>query len=75
MSLDVFLRHRLGAFALDAAFSTQGRVTALFGPSGAGKSSVVRAVAGLMRPAAGRIAAGGHVVLDTDKGEIGRAHV
>ena len=67
MSLDVVLRHRLGAFALDTAFSTRGRVTALFGPSGSGKSSVVRAVAGLMRPAEGRIAAAGHVLLDTGK--------
>jgi molybdate transport system ATP-binding protein len=65
MSLEIVLRHRLGAFALDAAFTTHGRVTALFGPSGAGKSSVVRAVAGLMRPRDGRIAVGGRVLVDT----------
>ena len=32
MSVEIFLRHRHGAFALDVAFETQGAVTALFGP-------------------------------------------
>ena len=43
MSVEVFLRHRRGAFALDVGFVVQGGVTALFGPSGAGKSSIVSA--------------------------------
>ena len=43
-------RGRLGAFALDAAFSVPARgVTALFGPSGCGKTTVLRCVAGLRR--------------------------
>ena len=67
--LEVALRHSLGAFALDVAFAapTPG-VTALFGPSGAGKSSVVDAIAGLLRPRAGRIAVDGVVFLDTAAG-------
>ncbi|MDE2184307.1 MAG: molybdenum ABC transporter ATP-binding protein [Alphaproteobacteria bacterium] len=65
MSLEVRINHRLGGFALAAEFSTGGRVTALFGPSGAGKSSIVRAVAGLLRPDEGRIAVDGAVLVDT----------
>lgn len=40
---------------LDLAFAAPGGVTALFGPSGAGKTSILRAVAGLATPDAGRI--------------------
>ncbi|HET8540237.1 MAG TPA: ABC transporter ATP-binding protein [Anaeromyxobacter sp.] len=44
------------------------RVTVLFGPSGAGKTTVLRALAGLDRPEAGRIAFDGEVWLDTAAG-------
>jgi molybdate transport system ATP-binding protein len=64
MSLDVFLRHRVGAFALDAAFVARGNVTALFGPSGSGKSTIVAAIAGLLRPRQGRIVLDGRVLSD-----------
>ncbi len=65
MTVDVFLRHRHGAFALDVSFAAQSGVTALFGPSGAGKSTIVGAIAGLLRPQEGRIAVNGRVLLDT----------
>ncbi|MCU0946117.1 MAG: molybdenum ABC transporter ATP-binding protein [Rubritepida sp.] len=66
MTLSVSLSHRLGDFSLDLAFAAPGPgVVALFGPSGAGKSTVVRAVAGLLRPARGRVAVGDAVLLDT----------
>ncbi|MBU6298525.1 MAG: molybdenum ABC transporter ATP-binding protein, partial [Alphaproteobacteria bacterium] len=65
MSLDVVLRHRYGGFTLDASFSAERGVTALFGPSGAGKSTIVGAIAGLLRPQQGRIAVNGRVLLDT----------
>lgn len=69
MSLDVELRHRFGAFALDVAFKTeQAGVTALFGQSGVGKTSVINAIAGLFRPDEGRIVIAGRVVLDTKAG-------
>lgn len=69
MSAEVRIRHRLGDFTLDVAFSgAAGGVTALFGPSGSGKTSIVHALAGLMRPQQGRIALEGHVVLDTEAG-------
>jgi molybdate transport system ATP-binding protein len=64
--LEVALRHRFPGFALDVAFdSPEAGVTALFGPSGCGKSTVLAAVAGLLRPEAGRVALDGAVLLDT----------
>jgi molybdate transport system ATP-binding protein len=65
MSLHVDIRHRLGAFSLDAAFETSGRLTALFGPSGSGKTSLVNLIGGLLRPDEGRIVADGRVLADT----------
>ncbi|PWR19031.1 molybdenum ABC transporter ATP-binding protein [Zavarzinia compransoris] len=67
MSLDLDLLHRAGDFTLEVAFRAEGRVTSLFGPSGAGKSTVVNAIAGLLRPARGRIAVDGTVLLDTER--------
>jgi molybdate transport system ATP-binding protein len=69
MSVEVEIKHRFGAFALDVAFKTErAGITALFGPSGAGKTSIVNAVAGLFRPQEGRIVIAGRVVLDTKAG-------
>ena len=65
MTLSVNVRHRLGAFAIDAAFETAGRLTALFGTSGSGKTSVINLIGGLIKPAAGRIAVDGRVLVDT----------
>jgi molybdate transport system ATP-binding protein len=66
MTLSVTLDHRFGDFALDLAFAAPAGLTALFGRSGAGKTSVVNAVAGLLRPAAGRVAVGARVLTDTE---------
>lgn len=68
MSLSVDITHRQGDFALQIAFEAPGGITALFGRSGAGKSTVVNAVAGLLRPRAGRIALSGTPLLDTRAG-------
>lgn len=65
MSLVVDIRHRLGAFSLEAAFSSDGGVTALFGRSGSGKTSLIRIIAGLTRPADGRVQLDGDVLVDT----------
>ncbi len=56
MTLTLDVKHRLGAFALDAQFTAGKGVTALFGRSGSGKTSLVRIIAGLMRPDHGTLA-------------------
>ncbi|WP_245906091.1 molybdenum ABC transporter ATP-binding protein [Teichococcus aestuarii] len=66
--LEVALRHRLGAFALEAEFTAPAGVTVLFGPSGSGKSSILAAVAGLLRPAEGRVALAGAPLTDMAAG-------
>ena len=56
----------LRSFELELALEVD-RTVALVGPSGAGKTSVLRAIAGLVRPPRGRIALGDDVWLDTDR--------
>jgi molybdate transport system ATP-binding protein len=65
---DVKAQLSLGAFQLDAAFTGAERVTALFGPSGAGKSTILRIIAGLLRPDEGRIVLAGRTVFDSAAG-------
>jgi molybdate transport system ATP-binding protein len=66
--LEVELHHRLSRLELDVALSTNGETIALVGPSGAGKSTILRAIAGLIRPARGRVVHGSRVLLDTERG-------
>ena len=68
MSLEVSVAHAQGAFTLDAAFRTRGRLTALFGPSGSGKTTLVDAIAGLVRVRRGNVRVDGATLLDTDAG-------
>jgi len=68
VSAEITVHHRQGAFVLDVAFTAGRGVTALFGPSGAGKTSIVRVLAGLTRPAQGRVVLEGRTVLDTEAG-------
>jgi molybdate transport system ATP-binding protein len=68
MMLEVSVRRRLGAFTLDAAFHSDGGVTALFGRSGSGKTSVLNAIAGLLRPERGRVALDGETLFDAAAG-------
>ena len=68
MSVSVHIQQRLGDFALDVAFDSEGGVTALFGPSGSGKTSVINAIAGLNKPDTGRIQLGGRVLYDSGDG-------
>jgi molybdate transport system ATP-binding protein len=65
MNLSVAIRARLSdQFALDVAFLAPPGVTILFGESGSGKTTVLRAVAGLLRPEAGSISVGPRVLFD-----------
>lgn len=68
MSLSVEITHKLGALDLNIAFQAPPGVTALFGRSGTGKTTVINAVAGLLRPTAGRIALSGDTLFDSDTG-------
>ncbi len=58
--------HPLRTFALELALDV-GDTVALVGPSGAGKTSVLRALAGLVRPPTGTIALGDDVWLDSER--------
>lgn len=60
--IEVDIKHKLGAFALNATFNAPDGVAALFGRSGSGKTSIINAIAGLSRPIAGRIALNGRVL-------------
>ena len=65
MSLSVAIRASLSEqFSLDVAFSAPPGVTILFGESGSGKTTVLRAVAGLLRPEAGSVSVGPRVLFD-----------
>jgi molybdate transport system ATP-binding protein len=66
--LDVRLVKRLPGFTLDAEWTADGGVAALFGPSGAGKTLTLQCLAGLLRPDAGRIVVDGRVLFDGTTG-------
>ena len=66
-TLRIDLDHALRAFALEVGLEVGRETVALVGPSGAGKTSVLRAVAGLTRPA-GRVALDGETWLDSAAG-------
>jgi molybdate transport system ATP-binding protein len=67
--LRVDARTALGTLGLDVALHVApGECVALAGPSGAGKTSVLRVIAGLRRPDAGRVTCGDVVWLDTAAG-------
>jgi molybdate transport system ATP-binding protein len=69
--LRVDVSKRLGDFAIEASFASEGRVTGLFGASGAGKTSLINMIAGLLRPDRGVIAVDGETLDDTST----RTHV
>src|SRR5919199_4321660 len=67
--LRVDARTALGTLGLDVALHVApGECLALAGPSGAGKTSVLRVIAGLRRPDAGRVTCGDVVWLDPAAG-------
>lgn len=67
-ALQVEVEQRL-PMALSGAFACgAGDLLALVGPSGAGKTSMLRALAGLMRPQRGRVEVAGEVWFDSARG-------
>lgn len=67
MALEVAITKSLPGFTLDVSFSADREPVGLLGASGAGKTMVLRAIAGLVRPDAGRIVLDRHVLFDSDK--------
>ncbi len=53
--LEVNLRHRVGALDLSIELELTHSWTVLFGPSGSGKTTILRTIAGLVRPDEGRV--------------------
>ncbi|MBO9447587.1 molybdenum ABC transporter ATP-binding protein [Ruegeria sp. R14_0] len=68
MSLSVRLQHDLNDLRLDLSFDAPPGVTVLFGRSGSGKTTIVNAVAGLLKPMAGRVSIDGWNLFDTERG-------
>lgn len=64
MSLVCRIQHPLTHFELVVELNVQPGVTILLGPNGAGKSSLLRLLAGLQRPRAGRIHLGEQTLFD-----------
>ncbi|MBA3015782.1 MAG: ATP-binding cassette domain-containing protein [Proteobacteria bacterium] len=62
------LRSRGRSFELNCSFSSKEQFVVLFGASGSGKTTTMRAVAGLERPDAGMIIAGGRTLFDSNTG-------
>jgi molybdate transport system ATP-binding protein len=62
--LSVELGIPLRSFRLELSLLVAGETLALVGPSGAGKSTVLRAIAGLLRPQSGRVALDDEVWFD-----------
>jgi ABC-type sulfate/molybdate transport systems ATPase subunit len=69
MALRLSFTHPLRSFRASADLTVErGETVALVGPSGAGKTTVLRVVAGLLRPAEGIVALDDLVLLDTHRG-------
>nr|WP_246852367.1 ATP-binding cassette domain-containing protein [Patulibacter sp. SYSU D01012] len=67
MRAELEVRRGDRAFAADVAV-TAGAIALVVGPSGAGKTTVLRALAGLLRPDAGTVACGGETWFDAARG-------
>ncbi len=66
--LEVALKLSLPGFSLDVEWAAAEGVVVLFGPSGAGKTLTLQCLAGLVRPAGGRIVVDGRVLYDARAG-------
>jgi len=69
MALELDFTHPLRSFVAAVRLSVpRGTTTALVGPSGAGKTTVLRVIAGLVRPRGGKLTVDGVTWLDTSSG-------
>jgi molybdate transport system ATP-binding protein len=53
--LEVNIKKALSDFTLDVEFTAHNNILVLFGPSGAGKTTILRSIAGLIKPDEGSI--------------------
>lgn len=67
-TLEVSVKGGAGDFRLAADFRAGNGITALFGHSGAGKTTILKMIAGMVRPHEGHIVAGGRVLFDSSRG-------
>jgi molybdate transport system ATP-binding protein len=66
MALELKVRKKLKYFEMDLSLScSDGKMVVLIGPSGGGKTTLVRMVAGLLRPDEGQIAFNGETWFDS----------
>ena len=68
MSFDVDVEAVIGTAEIRCRIEPAPGLTVLFGPSGVGKTSVLNMIAGLTRPARGRVAVAGAELFDSDAG-------
>ncbi len=73
--IDHRFRHDSASFHLSVAFEARAARTVIFGPSGSGKSSLLRAVAGLLKPDAGHIQLRGKMVWQNTHGDRGNQNI
>ncbi len=70
MALELDFTHPLRSFVAAVELTVpRGTTTALVGPSGAGKTTVLRVIAGLLRPNRGTLTVDGVSWLDTQRGQ------
>jgi len=65
VQMDHRFQHGPSGFSLHIDFETRANRVVIFGPSGSGKSSLLRAIAGLLEPDAGKIQIHGKTVWQT----------
>lgn len=67
MSLEARIIKKFSDFTLDVCLPRQEGATAILGGSGCGKSLTLKAIAGIVRPDAGRIVLNGRVLFDSER--------
>jgi molybdate transport system ATP-binding protein len=68
MALVVDIKKTLPNFNLEVAFEATREKMALLGTSGSGKSMTLKCIAGIEKPAAGKIVLDGQILFDSNKG-------